>query len=94
MATKDERGGRATPKGTKPGARQGTSSGRYTPPIPREAKVSPPWVPLVMFGCLAIGVIIIILNYVNLLPGDANNWNLLIGLGFITIGFVVATQYH
>ena len=92
MARADKRGsGRVTPKGTKTGP---TTSGRYTPPIPREAKISPPWVPIVMFGCLGIGVLIIILNYVNLLPGDANNWNLLLGLGLITAGFVAATQYH
>ena len=95
MAREDKRGGRVTPKGTKAGTKAGTTaSGRYTPPIPREAKVSPPWVPVVMFGCLILGVVVIILNYLNLLPGDANNWNLLIGLGFITGGFVVATQLH
>ena len=94
MARGDKRGGRTTPKGTRPDARTSTPSGRYTPPIPREEKVSPPWVPIVMFGCLGLGVLIIVLNYLNLLPGDASNGYLLVGLGLITAGFITATQYH
>jgi hypothetical protein len=94
MAKGDKRGGRTTPKGTRSDVRTGTPSGRYTPPIPREEKVSPTWVPVVMFGCLAIGVLVIILNYLNLLPGDASNGYLLVGLGLITAGFITATQYH
>jgi hypothetical protein len=48
-----------------------------------------------MFTLLCLGVLVIILNYVNMLPGDkASNGYLLLGLGFITSGFVVATNYH
>ncbi len=47
-----------------------------------------------MFGFLALGVIVIVANYVNLLPGDADNKYLLLGLGLITAGFVTATRYH
>lgn len=90
------KGGRTTPKGGHHPGRpsSATESGRYTPPIPREQKVSPIWVPILMFGLLALGTLVIVLNYMDLLPGDANNWNLLIGLGLITGGFVVATNYH
>ena len=94
MAKGDKRGGRTTPKGTRTDVRTSTPSGRYTPPIPREEKVSPPWVPVVMFGCLILGVAVIVLNYLNLLPGDASNGYLLVGLGLITVGFVTATQLH
>ena len=92
------KGGRTTPKGGRttnrstPGRPE--SQGRYTPPIPREQKVSPPWVPVLMFVLLGLGVAVIFLNYVNLLPGDASNGYLLLGLAFITGGFVVATNYH
>ena len=93
-----QKGGRATPKGTRSGSgsssRAMPSSGRYTPPIPKTQKVSPPWVPVVMFGCLGLGVLMIVLNYLNMLPGDANNGYLLGGLALITVGFVAATQYH
>jgi hypothetical protein len=90
------KGGRTTPKGGTVG-RPSTpvESGRYTPPIPRDQRVSPRWVPVLMFTLLTLGVLVIVLNYVNLLPGDkASNGYLLLGLGFITGGFVVATNYH
>jgi hypothetical protein len=92
------KGGRTTPKGAQhtPVGRpsSATESGRYTPPIPRDQKVSPVWVPVLMFTLLALGVLVIILNYVNLLPGDASNGYLLLGLLLITGGFVTATSYH
>jgi hypothetical protein len=91
--------GRVTPKGgakakPAPTVDAGVASGRYTPPIPREDKVSPWWVPALMFAFLGLGVLVIVLNYVGLLPGDTSNGYLLLGLGFITVGFVVATNYH
>jgi hypothetical protein len=89
--------GRVTPKGsTAPVGRpsSATESGRYTAPIPRSQKVSPMWVPVLMFTLLGLGVLMIVLNYMNLLPGDASNVYLLIGLGLITAGFVTATNYH
>jgi hypothetical protein len=70
------------------------SSGRYTPPIPREVKVSPRWVPALMGALLLVGALMIILNYLELLPGGANNAYLLAGLGLITAGFITATQWH
>jgi hypothetical protein len=93
------KGGRVTPPKGAPGQTVGrptsaTDSGRYTPPIPREQKVSPMWVPILMFALLGLGVLTIVLNYVNLLPGDASNGYLLLGLGFITAGFITATNYH
>ena len=81
-------GGRTTPKRPKP-------SGRYTPPAPRAQNASPVWVPFLMFGALAVGMLVILANYVDLLPGDGpNNWYLLAGLGFITVGFITSTKYH
>jgi hypothetical protein len=77
-------------------ARPGTS-GRYTPPIPREVKVSPKWVPILMFTLLLGGLLVIILNYLGVLPtksGQASNWYLLLGLGLITGGFITATGYR
>ena len=83
------RGGRATPKAAPPAS----GSGRYTPPIPRSQKVSPRWVPVLMFTLLIAGVLVILLNYIGVL-GDANNTKLIIGLALITGGFVTATNYH
>ena len=76
------------------------ASGRYTPPIPREYKESSRWVPIAMFTFLALGMIVIIGNYLELWPGPwilpeaAHNAYLLIGLGFITAGFIVATRWR
>ncbi|HEX6597445.1 MAG TPA: cell division protein CrgA [Acidimicrobiales bacterium] len=71
------------------------ASARYTPPVPKSEKVSPLWVPILMFACLGLGMLTIILNYVNVLPGpDPSNVYLMIGLGLITVGFITATKYH
>jgi cell division protein CrgA len=77
--------GRVTPKATN----------RYTPPIPRSQKVSPIWVPILMFASLGIGMLVILANYVSLLPGNGpSNVYLLVGLVLITLGFVTATKFH
>ena len=89
--------GRVTPKGTKSGSgatHRPEASGRYTPPIPREQKVSPPWVPVLMFALLGLGLLVIMLNYLDLVPGGTDNWYLLGGLGLILGGIITATNYH
>ena len=75
--------GRVTPK-----------AGRYTPPTPKQTKVSPRWVPVLMGAFLLVGALIILLNYVGVLPGSVTNWYLLVGLALITAGFVTATQWR
>ena len=96
--------GRVTPKGGHTSHATGrttpTASSRYTPPVPKEYKVSPWWIPVLVLGLLAIGTLIIILNYVELLPtwgflpdGTSNMW-LLAGLVMILGGVMTATQWH
>ena len=99
--TKDARPGRVTPKGgpvtrksASPAAGTSTASGRYTAPIPREFKVSPWWVPALMIGFFAAGVIVILLNYLSLLGGSASNVYLFVGLGLIIAGFITSTRWH
>jgi hypothetical protein len=105
---KRKAGGRVTPKAPKPGTlptaaatpapatRRTTqaSSSRYTPPTPKSVKVSPPWVPVLMFALLVVGSLMIVLNYLELLPGAVTNWYLLGGLGLILGGIFTATQYR
>ena len=93
---------------SKPGSRSGgesgrttpSTTGRYTAPIPKEFKVSPRWVPVLMFVLLGLGILIILLNYVGIVPGfgplpdDTSNWYLLIGLALILGGIITATQWH
>ena len=88
------KGGRVTPKGGASSGSRPDPSSRYTPPVPKEYKVSPWYVPVLMFGFLAIGLIVIFLNYLGVLPGDTKNSYLLVGLGFILAGIMTATQYR
>jgi len=96
-------GGRVTPKGgTRPAktkiSRTETApdaSSRYTPPSPHfDDMPSPLWVPVLMFTCFGLGMLVIFLNYVSLLPGSVSNWYLLVGLGLILGGIITATQYR
>jgi hypothetical protein len=82
------------PGGGSRGAAATAPSSRYTPPVPRSVKQSAPWVPYLMFALLIVGALVIVLNYLELLPGAASNWYLLGGLGGILAGIVVATQYR
>jgi len=52
------------------------------------------WVPVLMFALLGVGIVVIVTNYLGLLPGEAQNRYLLIGLVEISAGFMVATQYR
>ncbi|HSS12003.1 MAG TPA: cell division protein CrgA [Acidimicrobiales bacterium] len=95
--------GRVTPKGgtkagraTPPAAARATPSatGRYTPPVPKQYKESPRWVPVLLLAFLILGMLVILGNYLGLLPGGAKNEYLLVGLGLITAGFITATRYR
>jgi hypothetical protein len=92
-ASRRTKAGRTTPKGTGRVTSGPAASSRYTPPIPRSQKVSPRWVPVLMFTLLIAGVLVIVANYLDLL-GDASNTKLLLGLGLITGGFITATNYR
>lgn len=74
------------------------TKGRYTAPVPAAKKgPSPRWVPVLMFAFWALGLLLIILNYMGLLPGSedsGNGWYLVAGLGSILAGIVTATQYR
>jgi hypothetical protein len=93
--------GRTTGKGSagRPGAKVGRytpaeESGRYTPPIPKSVRRSPRWFGLLLLALLLLGVLTILLNYLNVLPGGVKVWYLVAGLGMIFIGFVMATRYR
>ncbi|MDA8183315.1 MAG: cell division protein CrgA [Acidimicrobiales bacterium] len=73
---------------------QPATSGRYTPPIPRTYRSSPRWMGITILALLILGMLTIVLNYVSVLPASPTNWYLLLGLAFITTGFMVATRYR
>jgi len=75
-------------------AQRVTKSGRYTPPKPKSEKRSPLWVATVMTTSFVTGVGVIVLNYLGLLPGDAQNRYLFLGLGLVVFGFMLAANYR
>ncbi|MFM7772355.1 MAG: cell division protein CrgA [Acidimicrobiaceae bacterium] len=70
------------------------ASSRYTPPTLREQRVSPPWVPVLMFALLGLGALVILLYYLGFVPGGRNNWYLFSGLLAVLGGLYTATKYH
>jgi uncharacterized membrane protein (DUF485 family) len=55
------------------------------------------WVAPLMLACWLIGLAWLVVFYIagDKVPfmNDLNNWNLLIGMGLIAVGFVVSTQW-
>lgn len=96
MARHDKSKSRVTPKGTTstpPAGPEGAAVARaqqhqqFRGPSPR-------WVPALMLLFFAVGVLVILLNYLEVLPGSASNWYLLGGLASILAGIITATQYR
>jgi len=97
--------GRVTAKGTRPGdpprsagASSGSSgsggvaaSSRYTPPVPRELRESPKWLPVLMFILIGLGGLIILLRY---LVWPDSNLPVLVGLALLLAGLYTATKWH
>jgi len=81
-------GGRTTPAGQK------VQSARYTPPVPKNVKVSSRWLGVVILALFGLGVLVVILNYAGLLPGGVNNLWLIAAIASIFAGLLLATRYH
>jgi hypothetical protein len=68
----------------------------YVPaPVKKKPRKSPRWYGFLVLGLLAAGVLVIVLNYVGLIPGTghvaASQW-LWVGLALIAGGFLAATR--
>lgn len=100
MATKAKSGpGRAGKKGKSAGGRateapKSVQSSRYTPPIPKNVKTSPKWMGVSILVLFLLGVLVVILNYADVLPGGVNNLWLIAAIGAIFAGLILATRYH
>lgn len=55
---------------------------------------SPRWYVITMFSLMSIGVLLIVLNYLTLLPGSVSRWYLWSGLALIGGGFLMTTNYN
>ena len=49
---------------------------------------------IIMTSLMVLGVLIIVFNYLTLLPGSVSKWYLWSGLGLIEIGFIMTTEYR
>jgi hypothetical protein len=65
-----------------------------TKPEPSKHKESPTWYVALMFGVMAIGALVVILNYIGAVPGGTDSIWLYSGLGLIGVGFVMTLNYY
>jgi hypothetical protein len=78
------------------------SKRRYQPPPRKKPKPSPKWYGVLILSLWGLGVLVVVLNYLGLMPGfsplhvsgDTNNFYLFAGLGLIAAGFLAATQWR
>ena len=47
-----------------------------------------------MLTLLVAGMLLIVTNYLGVLPGETRNLYLFVGLGLITAGFITATRWR
>jgi hypothetical protein len=76
-----------------------TSAGPATTSVPKKKKgPSPVWLAPLMLTLFFLGVLWLVVFYITQgdMPfvGDLDNWNLLIGFGFIIAGFALSTQWR
>lgn len=64
----------------------------YVPPKPPKPKPSPRWVAPLGAALIALGILVILLNYVIDLPGG--NWNLIVGFVLMAGGLGVLSQWR
>jgi hypothetical protein len=75
--------------------RQRRSSRPYAAPPPRrKPRKSPTWYGVLVLGLMAIGIALIVLNYMELMPGGTQQYWLWVGLALIAGGFAAATQWR
>ena len=69
----------------------------YIKPDQRQKpKPSPGWYPFFFLGLMGVGVLVIVLNYMALIPGTNGTEPvfLWVGLALIAAGFLAATKYR
>jgi len=71
-----------------------TESGRVTKKQVVETKESSSHLGVAILELFAFGLLVIALNYLQVLPGSTSPWYLLVGLASLFGGFYLATKYH
>lgn len=71
---------------------------RPPPPPPKESAAkkgpSPTWYVATMFALMGLGIVVILLNYIDLVPGGRNNFWLIGGLAGIGVGFLMTLDFR
>lgn len=72
---------------------------RRPPPPPKPDPIkakgpSPKWYVATMFGLMGLGTLVILLNYMDLMPGGTSNSWLLTGLAGIAGGFAMTLNFR
>jgi hypothetical protein len=67
--------------------------GSYTARKPVNSEHSPRWFGWMLVGLLCLGVLIVVLNYLGVLPGSVSGWYLVVGLVLMFSAFYLATRY-
>ena len=81
-------------KGRKKAKRRPTPPKQPSQAAARDKGPSPTWYVVTMFALMGVGVLVILSNYVTLLPGSPSNTWLLIGLAGIAAGFGMTLNYR
>jgi Cell division protein CrgA len=96
VAALPRRAGPRPGKGTLGMPKSRSKRRRYQPPPRPKPKPSPPWVGPTIVVCLLVGLIYILLFYMQLLPSfidDLGNINLAIGFLPLIVGLLLATRW-
>jgi len=71
-----------------------TTRGPGPVPAKRRPRPSPQWWAPAFLGLIALGVLVIVLNYLAVLPGAVTGWYLVAGFVLLLGGFVMATKWR
>ncbi len=66
---------------------------RYQPPPRPKPKPSPTWYGYVVMAPIAVGFLVIVINYIGVL-WETSNAALWAGIGAMLLGFVLATRWR
>ena len=72
----------------------GARAYQLAPARKKKHKGSPRWYGPMILLVMAIGVIVIVLNYMGLMPGDTQPYWLFAGLGLIGAGFIATMWWR
>ena len=81
-------------KGRKKAKRRPTPPSKPAVADEKQKGASPTWYVVTMFGLMVVGIVVILLNYIDVLPGGTSNLWLLLGLGGIGVGFAMTLNYR